>query len=620
MNENSSARSPLTSPVTLHSALLAAAVLLLAVLGVVTQLSLDTANRNEVQRALRDTERNTQKLAVRVGEVLDRVDQTTLLVKSLHETGNPMSLSGLRAAGLVTLDTTRALLITDRRGVVQESTSPDVALNLADEDDFKRHLHDPALGLSIGAPQPDHLNGGWMLPVMRRLTHDGQFDGVVVAMLDPGSLTKGFDHGEAPGTVITVIGLDNINRSRRLDGSISFGEKVDAQKVLQRSREIRETLQPFYSQVDGTARFFTALPIDRYPMVAVVAVSADAVTAGYQQTRLRLLGWSAAVALLIVFGTLVLWRQARGLDSSRREARRAKALYVATLDGSLDALWLMRAERDASGQAHDFVITDANRRAGAMLGLDPAAMIGRRATELVPSIREDGLLDLLLTVLQRQKPMDVEAQAVATSMRGRWMHFQVVPVEEGVALITRDIDDRKRAEGQLADIARRDALTQLPNRRHFEEQLELAAARAQRSGRPMALVYLDLDGFKRVNDTLGHEAGDRLLISVALRLTACVRVTDLVSRLGGDEFTVILEESGTAEDRLQLCERILAQLSEPHLLAGQATVSTPSLGMAVYLPGESLDSLRKRADGAMYDAKRAGKACLRIAASASAVG
>ena len=865
------ALAPLRSALlTLHSALLAAAALVLAALGVVTQLTLDHEYRSEVQRALGEADRSTQKLAVRVSEVLDRINQNTLLVKSLHDAGKPTELAALRDAGLVTLDTTRALVVTDARGFVNESTSPDVALNLADEDDFKRHQRDAELGLTIGVPQPDHLHGGWMIPATRRLSRADRFDGVVVAMVDPASLTKGFGEGEAAGTAIGIFGLDGVYRSRLLDAQQSSGARIDPQKLLQRARAIRETLQPSVSQVDGHKRFFSAQQLDRYPLVATVAISADTVMARYAQTRQRILGWAGAMAALVILGAAVLWQQARRLGASRQEERRAKALYAATLEGSLDALWMMRAERDAQGVAVDFRITDANSRAAAVLGVPRRALVGRLATELVPSIRHDGLLKLLLTVLERQQPMDVEAQAVAAPVAGRWMHFQVVPVDDGVALITRDIDARKRAEQQLAeresffrtlldvlplsvtaksarsgrfgtylywnpaaertfgvaaaqavghrsadflptelakrlaaqdeavmdrdgvlhdpdvvfqrapgeaprclsvtkapvrgtdgeidhilviaedvterraiadrlrlasrvvdetgdavvltdrddriveanaaflamtgqplaglvgrtaasaglppltntalpgvafalgahrrwsgeswqrradgggfetwlnvtaitdeqgrvthyarlfsdisrlkaqerqlaDLARRDALTGLSNRRNFEEQLEQAVARAQRSGRPLALLYLDLDGFKRVNDTLGHDVGDQLLVGVARRLEQGVRQTDLVSRLGGDEFTVLLEDSGTDADRTRQCERLLAALSEPHDLAGQPVVSTPSIGLAVHVPGESLDSLRKRADAAMYEAKRAGKARLRVAPAA----
>jgi len=171
-----------------------------------------------------------------------------------------------------------------------------------------------------------------------------------------------------------------------------------------------------------------------------------------------------------------------------------------------------------------------------------------------------------------------------------------------------DISALKRHQADLDEMARLDSLTGLPNRRSFDERLIDALARAGRSKHLLALLFIDLDGFKKVNDTLGHAAGDQLLCGVAERLKACVRTVDAVCRLGGDEFTVIVEDAGSQADVGRLCERILELLGQPHLLAAGRPVVTPSVGVALGMPGEAADSLLRRADDAMYAAKRAGKA------------
>lgn len=237
-------------------------------------------------------------------------------------------------------------------------------------------------------------------------------------------------------------------------------------------------------------------------------------------------------------------------------------------------------------------------------------------SQRLPRLCESGYLARCKAVVESRLGFELEFRNPDSDTAGEWLHHQVVWLEDGLAIISRDVTERKTAQDKLDAMARHDPLTQLPNRRFFEEHLEQATARARRSGKPLTLVFLDLDGFKRVNDTLGHATGDQLLIEVAARLKGCVRVTDHVSRLGGDEFTVILEESGTPDDRLAQCERLLASLSRPHTLGGHTVIATPSLGIAVYRPGESLAELRQRADAAMYEAKRAGKACLRWAPDA----
>jgi diguanylate cyclase (GGDEF)-like protein len=173
-----------------------------------------------------------------------------------------------------------------------------------------------------------------------------------------------------------------------------------------------------------------------------------------------------------------------------------------------------------------------------------------------------------------------------------------------------DITQRKAMEAEREREARHDALTGLLNRRAFMELLPQALARADRSGSPLALLFLDLDGFKAVNDTLGHEAGDTLLRHAGAVLQQSVRQTDSVVRLAGDEFVVVLENlSLGAADGYIVAEKILEKLSAPLLLQhGQARVSA-SIGMAVYAPGSGRtpSALIHEADRWMYQAKQAGK-------------
>jgi diguanylate cyclase (GGDEF)-like protein len=168
--------------------------------------------------------------------------------------------------------------------------------------------------------------------------------------------------------------------------------------------------------------------------------------------------------------------------------------------------------------------------------------------------------------------------------------------------------ERRHAEARLDTLAHYDALTGLPNRVLFRDRLTQAIARADRNRRLFALMFLDLDRFKSINDTLGHDAGDKLLKIVAERLRGCVREEDTVARLGGDEFTVILEEIREPEDAAIVGQKILAALTPPVILGGHETFITTSIGITIY-PSDSgdLDSLIKNADIAMYRAKDGGK-------------
>jgi diguanylate cyclase (GGDEF)-like protein/PAS domain S-box-containing protein len=171
-----------------------------------------------------------------------------------------------------------------------------------------------------------------------------------------------------------------------------------------------------------------------------------------------------------------------------------------------------------------------------------------------------------------------------------------------------DITKRKTAEDQMHYLAHHDALTSLPNRTLFVERLSHAIAHAQRNQKMVAVIFLDLDYFKQVNDTLGHHVGDQLLQMVAQRLTDCVRAEDTVARLGGDEFTVILEEIADAENIPAVARKIIDSLSQPMTLDGKEMTITTSLGICLYPnDGGQPDTLIKHADTAMYLAKEKGR-------------
>jgi diguanylate cyclase (GGDEF)-like protein/PAS domain S-box-containing protein len=204
----------------------------------------------------------------------------------------------------------------------------------------------------------------------------------------------------------------------------------------------------------------------------------------------------------------------------------------------------------------------------------------------------------------------------------KWITITAVKDEQGkvtnyVAIFS-DITERKRSEEEIHNMAFYDALTQLPNRRLFLDRLRNALAISARSGAIGALLFIDLDRFKVLNDTLGHDYGDQLLIEVANRIRACVRETDTVARLGGDEFVVVLEDIGGNQDEASyraglVAEKIRDALSRVYQLKDHQHFSSPSIGVEMFYDGsDSVDELIKHADVAMYQAKNAGRNTVRF--------
>jgi diguanylate cyclase (GGDEF)-like protein/PAS domain S-box-containing protein len=282
-------------------------------------------------------------------------------------------------------------------------------------------------------------------------------------------------------------------------------------------------------------------------------------------------------------------------------ARQNEARFRSLVQHSSDVIIVTRTDATVR-----FVSPSATR----VFGYDPAAMVRQSLTDLLhPEDRERALVffrDATQTpgvtgpVEWRFRQPDgswLNAEILATNL----LHDSTV---KGIVLNTRDVSERRRLEEQLIHQAFHDPLTGLANRALFRDRVSHALALAQRRGSPVTVLFLDLDDFKTVNDSLGHAEGDRLLIAAAERFLACARSADTVARLGGDEFAILIEG---ADGREGLPERLSAAMSHPFSLSGNQVRVTASIGVASANANDTADDLLRNADMAMYAAKRHGK-------------
>ncbi|HEX2062292.1 MAG TPA: EAL domain-containing protein, partial [Thermoanaerobaculia bacterium] len=258
----------------------------------------------------------------------------------------------------------------------------------------------------------------------------------------------------------------------------------------------------------------------------------------------------------------------------------------------------------------DGVIVDCNATFAAMLGSRRGDLVGRSMSELYANPSEAEELTTLLRSVGTLNSVEIELRRA--DRRAVWVLENIVLVGDetnGVVHATVvDISDRKRAEEQIEFHAYHDVLTHLPNRKLFTDRLRHSLTRAKRNNKAAAVMFIDIDHFKSINDTLGHTGGDELLLEMARRLRECVRDDDTVARLGGDEFTIILAELRQAEDAVQVAQKILAAVQEPLKVAGKPITVSASIGIALY-PDDGIDaeSLLRNADSAMYRAKEEGR-------------
>jgi diguanylate cyclase (GGDEF)-like protein/PAS domain S-box-containing protein len=275
-------------------------------------------------------------------------------------------------------------------------------------------------------------------------------------------------------------------------------------------------------------------------------------------------------------------------------------------------------EQNAAGvcvSRTDGVIVDCNDTFATMLGFTRAELVGRNMSGLYANPSEAEELTALLRSVNTLNSVEIELRRA--DRRALWVLENLALVGDDTAAVIHatvvDISDRKRAEEQIEFHAYHDVLTHLPNRKLFTDRLRHSLTRAKRNNKAVAVMFIDVDHFKTVNDTLGHTAGDELLLEMARRLRECVRDDDTVARLGGDEFTIILSELRHPEDAVGVAQKILATVQEPLTIGGMPIVVSASIGIALYPEdGHDPESLLRNADSAMYRAKEAGRSNVQL--------
>ena len=323
--------------------------------------------------------------------------------------------------------------------------------------------------------------------------------------------------------------------------------------------------------------------------------------------------WIAWGGLLLSFGLagLAWWLQAErarlrtAAEAVRAELREATDHFALILEASPDGMLISWFDNNQ--------VLEVNGGFTALTGYTRDEVTGRSLLELpiwadaeqreryLQELLRHGGCDNLEVQLVRK-----DGQRLVGMVSAQIAAFRGHP---GVVAVVRDITARKAAEERIAHMAQHDGLTGLPNRALLQDRLQQAMARAQREGHRLALLYVDLDRLKPINDSLGHQVGDLLLKAVARRLQECIRASDTAARVGGDEFVVLLAEVGDARDALQVGNKIRVALTQTFDLAGvhQVHISS-SIGIAIFPDhGEDQAALTRAADEAMYRSKAGGR-------------
>lgn len=362
-----------------------------------------------------------------------------------------------------------------------------------------------------------------------------------------------------------------------------------------------------YKDADNRSFLSTFRVSSLYPLAVIVHLDRDHALQNFYRTAQTLLLVVTPTLLVFLLIATLYRRWQLQLRQQREEAERLQKINAAQVfTHASEGIMII----DGEGK-----ITDVNTAFTTITGYERAEVLGRDLG-LLKSERHDRQFyqDLWSELLRynhwqgelwsRRKEGEVYAQLLNISV----VRDRLGTVRNFVALMT-DITERKQHQQQLEFTAQHDVLTHLPNRFLFADRLHTAMAQVKRSQQRLVLAYLDLDGFKAVNDTFGHAAGDQLLVTVAQRIQEAIRQGDTLARLGGDEFALILLNVEQDNDLLLLIQRVLTVASEPVWFHQQALQVSASLGITFYPQTHDVngEQLLSQADQAMYQAKQAGK-------------
>ncbi|SFP89231.1 putative bifunctional diguanylate cyclase/phosphodiesterase [Pseudomonas borbori] len=364
--------------------------------------------------------------------------------------------------------------------------------------------------------------------------------------------------------------------------------------------------------MDGfeVARLMRGNPRTRFTpiiFVSAIAQSEDAVLKGYAR--------GAVDFMLKPFDPKVLRRKIHALLEHERHRHELLQL-TRQLDGAraFNASVLDNAAEGIMVVGEDGLIRFANPTMAQMLCCSVAELQGSAMLTHLLAPHSDGEWQQSEFYRHWQRNQSYRLHDASLRTRGG----ECVPValscsplpgeQRAMVVLALDMSVVRNLHAQLESLAVTDALTGLLNRRGFQQALEAAIARTERSGQGLAVLYLDLDGFKRINDSLGHDTGDLLLRRVAEQLKACLRTYDALARMGGDEFIAIFDSLGHPEDAARVAEKLIEQVSVRQSLNGIEVTVGASVGIACYPEcGQTVDGLLRAADMAMYEAKRAGR-------------
>jgi diguanylate cyclase (GGDEF)-like protein/PAS domain S-box-containing protein len=580
---------------------------------------LDTAARHAGEMA--------DVIARQMEAVIKGVDLSLLQLCEVYRQGNPRTFEPLVSATLAALQDhgIQGIVITDARGhIVYSSISPkQQGIFLGDRDYFVA----AAAGkdqIVIGTPVRSRLLQSWSFVMARPILAHGRFNGIIVIGMTPEYFAKQlFDPRLLSNDIVAIIHSDGsyLARSQALDRAL--GTKVPPDSPFLAEGSTDHGIYSAQAAVDRRDRVYAWQRVSGSGVVILVGLDKQTLLVpidAENDRSMRVLVLVAASLLLLGGGlSLLLLRTA----TQQRRLIASDARYREALATSRANEQKLRLAASMFAHSHEAIIycdpagriLDANEGFVRLTGYGRDEVIGRdfgfldagrQGADFYNGVRESLRLsgNWRGEVLSRNKSGEVFVEL---------LNLSAIAGEEGVPAayvgIFSDITALKENERRFMQLAHTDALTGLPNRTLLIDRLNQAVRATARQREFFGVVFVDLDGFKPINDTFGHQAGDEVLIEVARRLRHCMRAADTACRLGGDEFVLLLRNLASAEETMETLDRVRREIARPYRVGNENIGGvTASVGLACF-PKDAIDAegLIAAADDAMYEAKRAAR-------------
>jgi len=582
-----------------------------AVLWGVTFTRIEAERASLDDAALQEAGSLAKAYSAQLARSVEQLDQITLNLQYFWETAGGLDLQEQAHRGLYAKSSKLNVALFDLNGQLLQSTfSAPGTVNLGNREWFQKHLQGRVDGLHINTPEIAPRMNAKVVRFTRSLTDRAQaFAGVISVTVEPVYLASFTDEES--------LNREDFIALYRTDGEMLASKSgkgaMDAATMF--------TTLPVFQGTSGNMplsgswfpdrqpRAVAWHAVEGYPLLSVVGLSKQAYLEPFKAVREDYLRFALAASAFLAFTAFFGMAFTAGLAWRKKQAEELRKAYHLAIDGAREGFYMVRAIYDGRSSLIDFALVDCNERGASLVGTTKERLIGTRFSQLFTGNEAARAFAIFQNAMEAgfyEAELKVPSE---NPLRVSWVYQKFVRSGNGLAITVRDISETKEHAETLANVANSDELTGLPNRHWLMHYLPSAVEKARTSGAMLAVMFVDLDDFKIINDTLGHAAGDELLQAAASRIRSVVRPTDHVVRLGGDEFTVILEHVTSSDDVVRVADRIISTLQEPFLIAGGSShVVYGSVGISLF-PEDGTDAktLLKHADIAMYAAKGSGK-------------